>query len=57
MNAIIILILGVLITRMILTQQAEVKPTFKEEVINVLRSLAFNFTMFFIILIIIGLFN
>ena len=57
MNAIIILILGVLITRMIITQRAEVKPTFKEEVINVLRSLAFNFAMFFAILIIISLFN
>jgi len=57
MNAIIILILGVLITRMILTQQAEVKPTFKEEVINVLRSLAFNFTLFFTIIVILGLIN
>ena len=57
MNAIIILILGVLITRMIITQRAEVKPTFKEEVINVLRSLAFNFTLFFTIIIILNLFN
>jgi hypothetical protein len=57
MNAIIILILGVLITRMIITQRAEVKPTFKEEVINVLRSLAFNFAMFFAILIILNFFN
>jgi hypothetical protein len=57
MNAIMILILGVLITRMIITQRAEVKPTFKEEAINVLRSLAFNFAMFFIILIVLNLFN
>jgi uncharacterized membrane protein len=57
MNAIMILILGVLITRMIITQRAEVKPTFKEEAINVLRSLTFNFAMFFIILIILNLFN
>jgi hypothetical protein len=57
MNAIMILILGVVITRMILTQQAEVKPTFKEEVINVSRSLIFNFTIFFIIITILSLFN
>jgi len=57
MNAIMILILGVMITRMILTQQAEVKPTFKEEVINVSRSLVFNFTIFFIIIAILSLFN
>jgi len=57
MNAIMILILGVLITRMIITQRAEVKPTFKEEAINVLRSLAFNFTMFLIILTVLNLFN
>jgi hypothetical protein len=57
MNAIMILILGVVITRMILTQQAEVKPTFKEEVINVSRSLVFNFTIFFIIITILSLFN
>jgi len=57
MNAIMILILGVVITRMILTQQAEVKPTFKEEVINVSRSLVFNFTIFFIIITILNLLN
>jgi uncharacterized protein HemY len=57
MNAIMILILGVVITRMILTQQSEVKPTFKEEVINVSRSLVFNFTIFFIIITILSLFN
>ena len=57
MNAIMILILGVVITRMILTQQSEVKPTFKEEVINVLHSLVFNFTIFFIIITILSLFN
>jgi uncharacterized membrane protein len=57
MNAIMILILGVVITRMILTQQAEIKPTFKEEVINVSRSLVFNFTIFFIIITILSLFN
>ena len=57
MNAIMILILGVVITRMILTQQAEVKPTFKEEVINISRSLVFNFTLFFIIISALSLFN
>jgi uncharacterized membrane protein len=57
MNAIMILILGVVITRMILTQQAEVKPTFKEEVINISRSLVFNFTLFFIIIAVLSLFN
>jgi uncharacterized membrane protein len=57
MNAIMILILGVVITRMILTQQAEVKPTFKEEVINISRSLVFNFTLFFIIISVLSLFN
>jgi uncharacterized protein HemY len=57
MNAIMILILGVVITRMILTQQSEVKPTFKEEVINISRSLVFNFTIFFIIITILSLFN
>ena len=57
MNAIMILILGVVITRMILTQQAEVKPTFKEEVINISRSLVFNFTLFFIIITVLSLFN
>ena len=57
MNAIMILILGVVITRMILTQQAEVKPTFKEEAINISRSLVFNFTLFFIIISVLSLFN
>jgi uncharacterized membrane protein len=57
MNAIMILILGVVVTRMILTYQAEVKPTFKEEVINISRSLVFNFTLFFIIIAALSLFN
>jgi uncharacterized membrane protein len=57
MNAIMILIFGVVITRMIITQQAEVKPTFKEEVINISRSLVFNFTLFFIIISVLSLFN
>ena len=57
MNVIMILIFGVVITRMIITQQAEVKPTFKEEVINISRSLVFNFTLFFIIISVLSLFN
>jgi hypothetical protein len=53
-TVIAILILGAVIARVIATKKAEVKPTFKEEMINFFGNVTVNLAFYIVIMIIFG---
>ena len=49
-----ILILGAIVTRVITTNKAKVKPTFKEEMVNFFGNVTVNLAFYITIMIIFG---
>ena len=49
-----ILILGAVVTRVIANKRAEVKPTFKEEMVNFFGNVTVNLAFYIVIMIIFG---
>jgi hypothetical protein len=53
-TVIAILILGAVIARVIATNKAKVKPTFKEEMVNFFGNVTVNLAFYIVIMIIFG---